>query len=183
MQESTPQNVDIEEFVRLLMANERRIFAYILTLLPNLADAQDVLQETSIVLWRKFAEYESGTDFVAWAYRIAHNMVRNSRAKQNRCRVHFDEGLLAAVADEVEQMREELDLSRSVVVECLDELPSGDRELLTLRYEPGATIKSVAVAVGRSTEGMYKAMRRIHDVLYDCVFRRLKSEGIHVRKP
>ena len=132
------------------MANERRVFTYILTLLPNVADAQDVLQETSIVLWRKFAEYRPGSDFTAWAFRVAQNMVRNYRAKQRRCRVKFDERLLAAVAGDVESMREELDFARSATVDCVDELPPADRDLLRRRYETGATIKSVAEAVGRS---------------------------------
>jgi RNA polymerase sigma-70 factor, ECF subfamily len=183
MQELGHPPVDVEDFVRLLMASERRVFAYVLTLLPNLADAEDVLQETSIVLWRKFPEYQPGTDFTSWAYSIAHNMVRNKLAKQHRCRVKFDEDLLTAVATDAEQMHEELDLGRSVLAECINELPPGDRELLNRRYEVGATIKSVAAAVGRSAEGMYKTMRRIHDVLHDCVRRRLESEGIHVRKP
>jgi RNA polymerase sigma-70 factor, ECF subfamily len=182
MQEFGCPLLGVEDFVRLLMANERRIYAFILTLLPNVADADDVLQETSIVLWRKFPEYQPGSDFTSWAFRIAQNMVRNSRAKRQRCRVKFDEELLAAVADDADNMRDELDLGRSVLVECVDELPPGDRELLNLRYESGATIKSVAAAVGRSAEGMYKAMRRIHDVLHDCVYRRLKSEGVHVRQ-
>ncbi len=174
--------IDVEEFVRLLMANERRLLAYILTLLPHVADAQDVLQETSIVLWRKFGEYRPGSDFTAWAYRVAHNMVRNYRAKERRCRVKFDEQLLAAVAGDVESMREELDFARTATVDCVDELPPADRDLLRRRYETGATIKSVAEAVGRSVEGMYKAMRRIHETLRDCVERKIKSEGMHVRK-
>ena len=61
MSETGRRNVDVEEFVRLLMAHERQIFTYILTLLPHVADAEDVLQETSIVLWRKFPEYQAGT--------------------------------------------------------------------------------------------------------------------------
>jgi RNA polymerase sigma-70 factor, ECF subfamily len=183
MSESRRRVVDVEEFVRLLMAHERQIFTYILALLPNVADAEDVLQETSIVLWRKFPEYQPGTNFVSWAYRVAHNMVRNHCAKQCRCRVKFDEGLLATVAADVESMREELDLGRQTLLDCIDELPSDDRDLLQRRYELGATIKSVAAAVGRSVEGMYKSMRRIHDTLYDCVYRKLTSEGVHVRKP
>jgi RNA polymerase sigma-70 factor, ECF subfamily len=174
--------VEVEDFVRLLMANERRIFAYVLALLPNAADAEDVLQETSIVLWRKFPEYRPGSEFASWAFSIAQNMVRNKLAKQHRCRVRFDEDLLAAVASDAEGMREELDLGHSVLVDCVEELSPGDRELLNLRYQSGATIKSVAAAVGRSAEGMYKTMRRIHDVLHDCVCRRLESEGIHVRR-
>ena len=183
MSETGRRNVDVEEFVRLLMAHERQIFTYILTLLPHVADAEDVLQETSIVLWRKFPEYQPGTHFVSWAFRVAHNMVRNFRAKRCRCRVKFDEELLAAVAADVESMREELDLGRLALLDCIDELPPGDRDLLRRRYELGATIKSVALAVGRSVEGLYKSMRRIHDTLYDCVHRKLTSEGIHVRKP
>ncbi len=182
MPEPDRSTVDVEEFVRLLMANERRVFTYILTLLPNVADAQDVLQETSIVLWRKFAEYRPGSDFTAWAFRVAQNMVRNYRAKQRRCRVKFDERLLAAVAGDVESMREELDFARSATVDCVNELPPADRDLLRRRYEIGATIKSVAEAVGRSVEGMYKAMRRIHSTLQDCIERKSRSEGMHVRK-
>ena len=40
------------EFVRLLLRHERRIYAFIRSLLPNRDDAEDVLQETSIVLWK-----------------------------------------------------------------------------------------------------------------------------------
>ena len=67
MPEPTRPKIDVEEFVGLLMGSQQRVFSYILTLLPNVADAQDVLQETSIVLWRRLAEYEPGTDFTAWA--------------------------------------------------------------------------------------------------------------------
>ena len=87
------------------------------------------------------------------------------------------------MAADVESMREELDLGRLALLDCIDELPPGDRDLLRRRYELGATIKSVALAVGRSVEGLYKSMRRIHNTLYDCVHRKLTSEGIHVRKP
>jgi RNA polymerase sigma-70 factor (ECF subfamily) len=182
MPKPTRRQIDVEEFVGLLMASERRVFSYILTLLPNVADAQDVLQETSIVLWRRLAEYEPGTDFTAWACRVSFNIVRNFRAKQHRCRVKFDEQLLTAVATDAESSREELDLAQAALFDCVNELPPGDRDLLQRRYETRATIKSVAAAVGRSAEGLYKAMRRIHDTLHDCIQRRLKSEGIHVRK-
>jgi RNA polymerase sigma-70 factor (ECF subfamily) len=175
--------VDVEEFVRLLMANERRLLAHILVLLPNLSDAEDALQETSIVLWRKFSEFAPGSDFRAWAFRVAENVVRNHWAKQHRCRVKFDERLLAAVAADAEQMREELDLARAAMLDCIKLLPPGDRDLLARRYEIGATIKSVAEAVGRPVEGLYKAMRRIHETLHDCVQNKISTEGIHVRKP
>ena len=105
-----------------------------------------------------------------------------SALSNSDCRVKFDEQLLTAVATEAENIREELDLAQAAVLDCVNELPPGDRDLLRRRYEAGATIKAVAAAVGRSTEGLYKTMRRIHTTLHDCVQRRLKSEGIHVRQ-
>ena len=81
------------------------------------------------------------------------------------------------MATEAQSIREELDVAQSALLDCVNELPPGDRDLLHRRYEAGATIKSVAAAVGRSAEGLYKAMRRIHDTLHDCVQRRLKNRG------
>lgn len=169
MSESRRSTGDVEGFVQLLLENERRVFTYILTLVPNVADAEDVLQEASIVLWQKFHEYKPETDFAAWASRVAFNTARTFRAKQYRCRVKFDDQLLAMVATEVEAMREELDASQLILAECVDELPPTDRDLLERRYQSGTTIKFLAAAVGRPVKGMYKAIRRIHDNLYDCV--------------
>lgn len=53
------------EFVRLLTGNQRKLYAFILSLLRRPADADDVLQETNMVMWRKCAEFEPGTNFDA----------------------------------------------------------------------------------------------------------------------
>ena len=57
------------EFIRLLMENERRIYAYIRTLLGNAADAEDVLQKTSVIMWDKFPEFDQGDNFIAWSFK------------------------------------------------------------------------------------------------------------------
>ena len=60
-----------EEFVRLFVAHEGRLRAFIRALLPTWADVDEVMQETSLVAWRKFARFERGTNFMAWAATIA----------------------------------------------------------------------------------------------------------------
>jgi len=60
------------EFVQLLTAHQRSLYLYIITLLPNPADVDDVLQSTNMVLWSKADEFVPGTDFGAWARRVAH---------------------------------------------------------------------------------------------------------------
>jgi RNA polymerase sigma-70 factor (ECF subfamily) len=69
------------ELVGLLSRHQRKIFAYLYTLVPNRADADDLLQETCLTIYEKFDEFEDGTDFVAWANRIAWWKVRQSRQK------------------------------------------------------------------------------------------------------
>ena len=69
MNNSTKQ-IDGEEFTRLLLENQKRIWGLVLSLVPRGSDADDVMQETCAVLWRKFDQFEAGTNFGAWALRI-----------------------------------------------------------------------------------------------------------------
>src|SRR6266481_4610875 len=98
-----------KRLMALMTQHQRRIFAYIYTLVPNRYDAEDLLQETSLVICEKFDQFEPGTDFVAWACQIAYWRIRYSRQKFARCKVVFDQEVLDAVAQTAETMIEELD--------------------------------------------------------------------------
>src|SRR6516225_7014590 len=74
-------------FLRLFLQNERRLYAYILTLLPNRADADDVFQEASLVLWDKFDERHPPDDFAAWGCCIAYFKVLDFCKRSQRRRV------------------------------------------------------------------------------------------------
>src|SRR5215471_21378774 len=82
----------------LMTKHQRQIFAYIYALVPNRYDAEDLLQETCVVICEKFHEFEEGTDFVAWACQIAYWRVRYSWQKYARSKVIFDQTILDAVA-------------------------------------------------------------------------------------
>src|SRR3954466_8216638 len=74
-------------FLRLFLQHERRLYAYILALLPNRADPDDVLQEVSLVLWDKFRDEAPPDDFTAWGCRVAYFKVLDFRKKRQRSRV------------------------------------------------------------------------------------------------
>ena len=86
-------------FLRQFLDNERRLYAYIVTLLANRADADDVLQETSMVMWDKFDDANPPRDFFAWGCRIAYFKVLDFRKKSGRSRVQFSQAMLERVAD------------------------------------------------------------------------------------
>jgi RNA polymerase sigma-70 factor (ECF subfamily) len=166
-----------EEFLRLFLTHQRRLYAYILMLLPHRADADDVFQQTSVTLWGRRGQFQSGTSFNAWSSRVAYNTVLNFRAKLGRERVRFDDALLARIAAQADRMGHELDIRRAALHACLGKLSVNDRDLLERRYAPGVTIKSLAAAIGRPVEGLYKALRRIHDALSDCIARATRRQG------
>lgn len=166
-------------FLRLFLQNERRLYAYILTLLPNRADADDVLQESSLVMWDKFDESAPPDDFAAWGCRIAYFKVLDFFKKSHRARVRFSQALLERLAETaVEQSGTlQLDDRRDALAGCIEKLSPRDRDLLSRRFTPGATTESTSVELGRSVDAVYKALARVRRALFECVERALAREA------
>jgi RNA polymerase sigma-70 factor, ECF subfamily len=166
-------------FLSLFLKAERRIFAYILTLLPQLADAEDVLQEASAIMWEKFDEYDPPEDFVAWGCRIAYYRIQHHRRDRQRHPVVFSEAMLERVASIVAEEATVLQLNErhEALARCLGKLSQRDRDLLARRFKEGATPRSIAKSVGRSIDAVYKALAKVRKALYDCVERTLAAEG------
>ena len=157
------------ELVGLLTRNQRKIFAYIFTLVPHRADAEDILQDTSVTIYEKFDEFEPGTDFVAWANRIAWWKVRQAQQKFARSKVVFNENVMEAVIATAGTMQEEMDDRHEALGSCLKKLNERDRRMVLTRYESGSGVKRAASQAGRSLPAAYKALGRIRQLLLDCV--------------
>jgi RNA polymerase sigma-70 factor (ECF subfamily) len=166
-------------FLRLFLHNQRALYAYVLTLLPNRADADDVLQETSIVLWDKFQADGPPADFLAWGRRIAYHKVLDFYKKTHRTQARlsrvFVERLAESAATEAELLR--LDDRRAALAACIEQLAPRDRDLLARRFADGATTQSTSLEIGRSVDAVYKALAKIRDMLFQCVQKRLAQEG------
>jgi RNA polymerase sigma-70 factor (ECF subfamily) len=122
-----------ERFLRLLLAHQRRIFAYVLALVPHWSDAEDVVQETSAVLWRKFDDFEPGTDFAAWALSVARYQVLNFRKKQRRGPGRLSDQTVEALAERLLAVERQADARLTALENCLQKLSSKDRDLVQLR--------------------------------------------------
>jgi RNA polymerase sigma-70 factor (ECF subfamily) len=166
-----------KRLMSLMTRHQRQIFGYIYTLVPNRADAEDILQETSLVICEKFDAFKDGTDFVAWACQIAWWNVRRARQKFARSKVVFDDEVLEAVSSTASTMTEELDHRHEALAHCLGKLHPRDRDLLLTRYEPGGGVEAAAQRSGRSMDAAYKALNRLRKLLHDCVTQRLAMEA------
>ena len=178
MTDSANKEADSRKRLMTLMTrHQRRIYSYIYTLVPRRADADDILQETSLVICEKFDEFEEGTDFVAWACQIAYWRVRYARQKFARAKVLFNQDVLDAVAMTADKMTGELDARHEALNHCLQKLNPRDREFLLTRYEPGCGVSDAAQRSGRTITAAYKALTRIRKLLFDCVTQQLESGG------
>jgi RNA polymerase sigma-70 factor, ECF subfamily len=166
-----------KQLMSLMTQHQRRIFSYIYTLVPDRYDADDLLQDTSVVICEKFDEFEEGTDFVAWACQIAYWRIRYSRQKFARSKVVYQQELVDALAQTAATMQEELDERHEALAHCLQKLPARDREMVLTRYEPGSGVPEAARRAGRSLEAAYKALARIRKLLFDCVSHQLATGG------
>jgi RNA polymerase sigma-70 factor (ECF subfamily) len=167
-----------EEFVRLFLSQERAIKGFILTLVPMLHVAEDLAQQTCIVMLRKFDDFkptgDPAVEFRRWACAVAHNEVRNYRRKAGRDQLVFSGELVEALAESHEEQLEEGvaedSAARMAVLErCLAKLNEFDRQLLAMRYHRGLRGAQIAESVGRSIESIYKRIARSKERLRECV--------------
>ena len=163
-----------QEFMHLYVVSERRIRAYIYTLVHNWAATDDLLQETAKVMWVKFSEFERGTDFGAWGLKIARYHVLNY-IRQHAQKTIFNTDLIEKISDQAEAYLKD-DRRCDALRQCVAKLDEDDRQLIQLRYEIGATVKDVAERVGRGVKRVYHALNRIHTQLSLCVRRTLIME-------
>ena len=161
----------------LMTQHQRRIFGYIYTLVPDRHDAEDILQETSLVVCEKFDQFKPGTDFAAWACQIAYWEVRRARQKFARSKVVFNQEVVDAIAETAAELLPEMSARHEALAKCLQKLHPRDRELLLTRYEPGSGVEQAAERSGRSLVAAYKALGRLRKLLLDCVTHQLSLEG------
>jgi RNA polymerase sigma-70 factor, ECF subfamily len=164
------------EFARYLTEHQARLYGYIHSLVPDLNHADDLYQQTALVLWGKFDDFDRSRSFFAWACGVARFEAANFVRALARQRRFFGEELsLLLIAAHEEMADDELDDRRTALGRCVDKLNPADRELLTECYLGLGGVPAAAARRNRSVHGVYNSLRRIRQALHECVTRALRS--------
>jgi RNA polymerase sigma-70 factor (ECF subfamily) len=161
----------------LLSRHQDDLFRYIFALLPHEEDARDVLQETSVALYRKFAEYDPDKPFLAWAYRFAYLEVLKHRERSQRRTRHLSRELIERLAREREEHEPVLQARLQALEQCLEELSPANRELIRQRYQGKARVEELVRHLGASRRTLFRKLDRIRRLLFDCISRRVAVAG------
>lgn len=165
------------EFVQLLSANTKRMYAFIrILVLNNEADAEEVFQNTCLAVWNKFHLYDPTKDFGSWACRMAH--FESLKLRDNRKKLRFlSDDALAALADAAQPIAQRIDERREALANCVSKLSHNDYAMIEQRYFQGILPKAIAGSSSRSVDAIYRELSRIHKSLLRCMERHL-AEGV-----
>jgi RNA polymerase sigma-70 factor, ECF subfamily len=166
-----------DQFMELLLRHQAQVFGYIFAAVRNFHDAEELYQETSLVLWRKFSDYQPGTDFARWACKTAKYKILHFQHDRRRSPIQFSGDVLAALAEvQASKNSESSQHHQEVLAECVNELPPADQQIVDLCYGGQDSIKAVAEKLERSPQTLYNSVSRIRRSLFDCIRLKLMRE-------
>jgi RNA polymerase sigma-70 factor (ECF subfamily) len=166
------------EFLQLLMANHKRIYAFILGMVPNYQDAEDLFQETILVMWSKFDQFARGTSFTSWGVTVAKYQILNARRRKSIRSLPFSPDVEDLIQERSSSLVGHIDARMQALRECIRKLQTRDYELVQMRYERELDVQTIADRLGRSAQSVYKKLARINDALLRCIRKTLVQEEV-----
>ena len=172
------QRLEHDDFLRLLLKSEREILRYVMAIVPQTGDAQEVFQETAVALWKQIDKYDPSKPFTPWACRFAANKAKEHLRNHGRWSGFLDEDIASMLLARREELSPDLDRRVGPLRDCLGELSKNNRRLIEKYYFDQASVEQTACEVGRSVAAIYKSLQRIRAALMNCVNSKLASPEV-----
>lgn len=157
-------------FMKLFEEHYRQLFGYVYMLVRNYTDAEDVVQQTSIILWKKFDTYRPDSSFFTWACGAARFEALKYLRRQRRYRAHFSKAFQLRLAATMAGVRPDVVSDRALALEdCVKKLPESQQELIWQCFGGLKSVAEIAQETGRTTHSIYSSLRNIRNKLFECV--------------
>jgi len=163
-------------FEELFATHSAAIRSFIASFVPRVNDAEDVMQETSVVMYEKFEHFEPGTDFLSWSFQIGKFQALNYLRKRSNDPLRFSDDVVNLLAETSINHTNVLEEDRRSLSVCIGTLDDSERELLSAYYWDQTKIKDYAASVRRTPNAVGKQLDRIRRKLFKCLNRAQKRE-------
>jgi len=165
------------EYVGLITKHQSPLYAYILTIHPDRNAAEDILQEANMVLWRRMDDFEHGTNFQAWAFRIAYfQTMRYLKTRKRKSWLCFDDDLLDILSEDAEEQLDGFLDKRDALRKCITKLSNEDTKLLRYRYEGEHSLAEISEVSGRTEGALKQVFLRLRRSLKSCIEKALANQ-------
>ena len=156
-------------FFRLYNHAQKRLYSYLLMLVHNHNDAEDLLQETASILWEQFHKFDKEGSFAAWAIGIARNKAFDFLRSKRNSRPLFDDEFYNDISKSAKLESKKADKRYEALRSCVKKLSRQDQRLVNLRFERGISVKKISQIFGNSVDAIYKRMSRMYGSLRACI--------------
>ena len=167
---------DPDQFARLIMRHDRVIRAFLRGLLPTASDVDEVMQEVSVVAWRKFDQLDDPENFRQWACVIARYEALMHRRRKARDRIVLGDEIDQLLVDEGLQELSLRERQLHALEGCLAKQPTDRKRLVMRVYAAEQPMKAIAEQLGKTPAALYKLLSRIRHELLECVEQTLAAE-------
>ena len=172
-----PASTDHEAFIQVLSRHERVVRAYIRSAgISRPEDVDEIVQEVSLIAWRKFDQLDDVDEFPRWACVIARHRVLEFRRNRFRDRLILNEKVFDLLLEESLDETEQHEARLWQLERCLDELPPASRKLVNAAYKPGVSIDELARSAGKKANALYQQLWRLRQLLRKCVEDAMQNE-------
>ena len=144
----------------------------------NRDDADELLQETAAIMWERFDQFKEGTNFGAWAIKIAKNKSYEHLRRNKNTKVLLNENFYEIISKVAEKSSEDITVRLQTLNDCMTKLSATSQRLLRLRYRKGLSIKDISQTTGRSCSALYKNFASILRLLRICIQKTFLSQRI-----
>ncbi len=156
---------DREAFKQLYLIYHRRLTRFLMRLTRQPEVAEEIINDTLWVVWRKAAEFRGGSLVSTWIFGIAYRRGLKTLQRQQPPACDFADETEAVARDEIQPARERADwLERALV-----QLPVNQRAALELAYYLGHSCEEIAQIMGCPVNTvktrMHKARQRMKTLL------------------
>lgn len=165
-----------EEFIRDLTQSQDRLFAYIFSLMGDVDESRDVLQEVNQCMFLKVGRGIQIGNFLAFARKIAHDKVQDFWRSKNRKRVLFDHDLLESISCEIDEVMDEYDERLSALKVCVEKLPVKKKKMLIQRYTRCMSVKEIGAEYNRTGKAIAMMLSRVRLQLLNCILRQIAKD-------
>jgi len=166
------------EFLKLFVRHQQEIYAYILTLVPHVHDADDLFQDGMIVMWQKFDQFRLGTNFAAWGVQIMRFQILDYRRNLARNKqVSMEDSLFEALIGYMPTIQDEAAARIEALHKCLALLDDRAKRIIKMRYERSISVEKIASYLKLSRRHIYHILGQINSVLLRCMRRALAERS------
>jgi len=169
-------------FTELMTRHQSELYSYILAVVRNWADADDLLQSVSLVLWRKFESFRPDSNFLFWASRTAKIVVSNFLRSKRRSSYASEELLDALVETVIDVHSGGMEQYLEALRRCREKLSPVDEDLIDLHYADNYGSRQIAEQLQRSQSSVCHSLNRIRSWLFKCIQTELAQQQHLVEK-